>query len=83
MLLNNFIDDSNILLLELLEHINNKNNKGIKHISHSLKGASGSLHLNDIYILSKDLESKSLDNNIGFNVFFDYYLQLKSLINNN
>lgn len=56
MLLDDFMENWIDFKKDLLKAIEDKNYLEIKSISHSLKGASGSLQLNDVYLACKGLE---------------------------
>ncbi|MFT5836456.1 MAG: HPt (histidine-containing phosphotransfer) domain-containing protein [Sulfurimonas sp.] len=72
-LLNSFLQETPSILKALEEVINEKNYSGIKKHSHGLKGSAGNLRLNEIYEMSKELESAASEANRDFE--YEVYLQ--------
>lgn len=83
MLLDDFMDNWNIFKKELEMALEDKNIDKIREVAHSIKGASGSLMLNEVYEICKTLEEKARGKNIkDMPILENLIIELKKSIEN-
>jgi HPt (histidine-containing phosphotransfer) domain-containing protein len=79
MLLDDFMDQWSGFKIKINEALINLNHEEIRSIAHSIKGAAGSLQLNEIYLICKDLEQIAKEQN-DKNIIETYKIYIEKLI---
>ena len=79
MLLDDFMEQWSGFKIKINEALINLNHEEIRSIAHSIKGAAGSLQLNEIYLICKDLEQIAKEQN-DKNIIETYKIYIEKLI---
>lgn len=79
MLLDDFMEQWSGFKIKLNEALINLNHEEIQSIAHSIKGAAGSLQLNEIYLICKDLEQIAKEQS-DKNIIETYKIYIEKLI---
>ena len=81
MLLDDFMEQWKEFKVNLNKALSELNYEEIQSIAHSIKGVAGSLQLNNIYLICKDLEQLARDkNNVETSTYTEYINNLILLI---
>ena len=78
LILEAFIEDSKVNLINMHQAITSKDTKSIKSLAHAIKGSASNLLLQDIITITLQIEKSAI--NTEENIYKHEYLKLKNLL---